>query len=256
VFGYDRVTKMEEITDGPQNTIAVLQVPPNFKTPWLAGGGSTVRGVPDKDSIRPFVCSEYQGKRGTFAIMANGDVRFLFEDIPDQLFQAMVTIAGGEPIDKAALEKYAPLVKSEQVELTTKPAPSAPTPSTTPPANKPTPPAGVGGSPLDQAKKENALKRIGLAYHNCSDKGKPPASAEELAPYYENDPQVTAAIKDGTLVVYWNVKLLELMAGTSNTVLGYEKDAPAKGGLVLLADASVKTLTAAEFAKLAKPPGK
>jgi len=110
VFAYDRVTQLAEITDGPQNTIAVLQVPPDYKTPWLAGGGSTVRGVPEKDSIRPFLCETRDAKRGTYAIMANGDVRFIFEDIPDSLFQAMVTIAGNEPIKKEELDRYAPLI--------------------------------------------------------------------------------------------------------------------------------------------------
>jgi hypothetical protein len=110
VFSYNHATSMAEITDKPENTIAVLQVPQNYKTPWLAGGGSTVRGVPEKDSIVPFVCTDLDGKRGTYAIMANGDVRFIHDDIPDSLFQAMVTIAGNEPIKKDELAKYAPLI--------------------------------------------------------------------------------------------------------------------------------------------------
>jgi uncharacterized protein (DUF2384 family) len=159
VFSYDKVTQLAEITDGPQNTIAVLQVPPEYKTPWLAGGGSTVRGVPEKDSIRPFVCTEYQGKRGTYALMANGDVRFVHEDIPDALFQAMVTIAGGEEIAKKDLDKYAPIVKGETAPSVVKtapppakpgekdggikpPAPPAPgTPPPPPPGTNPPPPA-------------------------------------------------------------------------------------------------------------------
>jgi hypothetical protein len=159
VFGYDHATQLAEITDGPQNTVAVLQVPANFKTPWLAGGGSTVRGVPEKDGIRPFVCAEYPGKehpgkRGTYAIMANGDVRFIFEEIPEALFQAMVTIAGGEEISKGDLDKYAPLVKGESAPvLKTTPPPAkpdekagAPAPPPAPPGNTP-PPAPPGGNP-------------------------------------------------------------------------------------------------------------
>jgi hypothetical protein len=249
VFSYDRDTKMAEITDGPQNTIAVLQVPPEFKTPWLAGGGSTVRGVPDKDSIKPFVCSEYEGKRGTYAIMANSDVRFIREDIPDALFQAMVTIAGGEKIERKDLEKYAPLVKPpEGTELVAKAAPPAPTEVK---------PAPAPVAPADQAKKLNDLKQIGLAYHNyVSAMGKPPASAADIEPYLEKDSKVPAALKDGTYVVYWNVKFTDLTNGTSNTLLGYEKDAPAQGGAVLFADGSAKPVTAEDFAKAAKPPGK
>jgi hypothetical protein len=258
VFSYDHPTQLAEITDGPQNTIAVIQTPGDFKTPWLAGGGSTVRGVSEKDSVRPFVRSnngrptaEYQGKPGTYAIMANGDVRFILEDIPDPLFQAMVTIAGNEKVEKKDLDKYAPLVPppdAVDVELKTKPAEAPATPK----------PAAGGAAPAaDAAKKSNDLKQIALAYHSFLGKEKrPPTSVEELAPYYEKDAALTAALKDGTYVVYWNVKLLELVSGTSNTVLGYEKDAPTKGGVVVFADGSVKTLSAEEFAKAAKPPGK
>jgi hypothetical protein len=99
VFGYDRTTKVEDIADGPTLTIAVIQVPPHYKTPWMAGGGSTVRGVPESESVRPFVCTQHDGKPGTFAIMADGTVRFIPEDIPDDLFKAMCTINGGEKID-------------------------------------------------------------------------------------------------------------------------------------------------------------
>jgi hypothetical protein len=258
VFSYDRPTQLAEITDGAANTIAVIEVPPDYKLPWLAGGGSTVRGVPEKDSARGFVrgnsgnpTAEHEGKPGTFAIMANGDVRFIHENIPDSLFQAMVTIAGNEPVKKEDLDKYAPLVPppdNMEVELKGKPAP--------PPAEAKPPTPPVGGA-IDPAKKANDLKQIGLAYHSFVGTNKrPPASVEELEAYYEKDARITAAIKDGTYVVYWNVKFAELTNGTSNTVLGYEKDAPTKGGAVLIADGRVSTMTAAEFGKLAKPPGR
>ncbi len=38
-----------------------------------------------------------------------------------------------------------------------------------------------------------------------------------------------------------------MAAGTSNTMLGYASSLPSTGGLVLLADASVQQMTAAEF---------
>ncbi|MGH7226305.1 MAG: DUF1559 domain-containing protein, partial [Gemmataceae bacterium] len=74
VFGYDRETKKDAIKDGVENTIAVIQVPPEPKSPWIAGGGSTVRGVSDDlDCVRPFVCAKYKNKDGkdedgTFAL--------------------------------------------------------------------------------------------------------------------------------------------------------------------------------------------
>lgn len=103
VFGYERETETSRIKDGAANTIALLQVPPLFKRPWLAGGGATVQGVPDKESIKPFVCVEYDmgGKRvpGTMAIMADGSVRFIPATISDEAFKGLCTIAGGEKVD-------------------------------------------------------------------------------------------------------------------------------------------------------------
>ena len=43
IFGYDRITKPEDITDGASNTILMIQVPPPYQGPWIAGGGSTMR---------------------------------------------------------------------------------------------------------------------------------------------------------------------------------------------------------------------
>ncbi len=144
VFGYDRVTTLKDIKDGLSNTIVAVQVPPDHKSPWIAGGGSTVRGVSeDLDCVRPFVCTKYQGKDGTFAIMADGKVRFIPANIAPKTFQAMCTIAGGEKI--ANLDKVAPIVpppeeeEEQQPELKT--APAAPS------AAQPKPPAQASEKP-------------------------------------------------------------------------------------------------------------
>ena len=46
VFGYNRETKPADVKHGLDQTIALLEVPAEELTPWLAGGGATVRGVP------------------------------------------------------------------------------------------------------------------------------------------------------------------------------------------------------------------
>ena len=96
-------------------------------TPWLAGGGATVRGVSDgPDAVKPFVCTEYQGKRGTFAIMGDGKVRFIPETIDPKVFRTLCLLAGGEKIDN--LDKIAPVVAGEgQPELKAEAAPVAAT---------------------------------------------------------------------------------------------------------------------------------
>jgi hypothetical protein len=108
IFGYDRETRVSDIVDGLSNTIMMLQVPRAFKTPWMAGGGSTIRGVPETRCVQQFVSTDYQGKRGTYAVMADGSVRFIAENVSDEVFRALCTIKGEEP--KLNLDKVAPLV--------------------------------------------------------------------------------------------------------------------------------------------------
>jgi DNA-directed RNA polymerase subunit M/transcription elongation factor TFIIS len=139
VFGYDRETKKEDIKDGLSQTIVLIQVPPEPKSPWLAGGGSTVRGVSeDLDCVKPFVSTEYQGKRGTFAIMADGKVRFIPENINPKTFQALCTIAGGDKIrdlDKVAPEVPPPEDQPQAELKSSEPAPATP-PSVKPPVQE------------------------------------------------------------------------------------------------------------------------
>jgi len=141
VFGYDRITKVDDVKDGPANTIVIIQVPPTFKSPWLAGGGSTVRGVPETGSIKPFVCVTYNGKRGTFAIMGDGKVRFLAENTSDADFQALCTINGGEEVD---VKKVAPEVTGDAVGALAVPPP-APSAAVSAPA------ASVEATPIEAA---------------------------------------------------------------------------------------------------------
>jgi flagellar basal body-associated protein FliL len=112
VFGYYRETKPADVKRGLDKTIALLQVPAEELTPWLAGGGATVRGVSDgPDAVKPFVCTEYQGKRGTFAVMGDGKVRFIPETIDPKIFRTLCLITGGEKIEN--LDKIAPIVAGD-----------------------------------------------------------------------------------------------------------------------------------------------
>jgi hypothetical protein len=137
VFGFDRVTRVEQITDGLDRTIAAIQVPPNRHRPWLAGGEATVVGIDETDSVKPFVCVTHQGRKGTFALMGDGKVRFIPQTISDADFQALCTIAGGEAVD---VERLAPEVKRE--EIAQAPAPVRPVPAKAkPPVQPPVTPA-------------------------------------------------------------------------------------------------------------------
>src|SRR5262249_26367008 len=142
VFGYDRVTKLGDIKK-PEYTIAILQVPySEFKAPWLAGGGATVRGVDENTGVEPFVCETYKTKdgtlkRGTFAIMANGDLRFVPHDIRKDVFLQMCSITQAEKIDN--LDDHCPLITPPKEQAKPKPAPPAPPANNARPADAPKP---------------------------------------------------------------------------------------------------------------------
>jgi hypothetical protein len=217
----------------------IIQVPADYKASWMAGGGSTIRGVAEADSVRPFVCTTYNGKRGTYAIMANGDVRFIPETISDANFKALCTIAGGEKIDN--LDAITTLIKAPKSELKATPfVPPAPFKDKTAPA--------ATGPALDPQVATDYLKQIALAYHSHSDAAKkPPAKMDDLRPYLKDSPGVYESLEKGQIVCYYGAALLSLTQGTSNTILAYERNVPEKGGPVAYADGSVKTVTAEQF---------
>jgi hypothetical protein len=71
---------------------------------------------------------------------------------------------------------------------------------------------------------------------------RPPAQLADLQQYKVALPRGHKALEDGRYTVVWGVD-----DKGSNTVLAYEKDAPAQGGAVLMADGSVKKLSAEEL---------
>ncbi len=107
LYGYDWQSRPADVTDGLSNTIALIQVPPGYQRPWIAGGGATLSGIDDKaaDPQQPFITRTGDGKRGTYVLMADGSVRWFKEGTDPKLFKAMATRAGGETLedfDKAA----------------------------------------------------------------------------------------------------------------------------------------------------------
>jgi hypothetical protein len=107
----------------------------------------------------------------------------------------------------------------------------------------------------DRQRRDNELKAIGLAYHSLNDaKGTPPKGPDDLAPFLADFPDALQALKSGEIVFLYGVpiRVINLLDGTSQTVLAYEKDAPNRGGLVLMADGSTQTMSPDEFAKAPK----
>jgi len=111
VFGYDRKTRLREVTDGASTTIMVVETN-SENGPWSAGGFPTVRGVDPNGQ-------DYLGYTGQFGSLhrteestlfkvypqcsnctfVDGSVRCLTKSIDPTTFEALSTIAGGEKID-------------------------------------------------------------------------------------------------------------------------------------------------------------
>ena len=112
VLSYDGSATLDEIREGRglANTILMIQVPHDGVTgvsPWIAGGGATLRGVPEKKSIAPFILTtdknnkpiQQDKKNGTYVLMTDGSVRFIDQSVSDDVFKAIATITGPAPAD-------------------------------------------------------------------------------------------------------------------------------------------------------------
>jgi hypothetical protein len=104
---------------------------------------------------------------------------------------------------------------------------------------------GCGGSRTTVSPQHTILNQIHEIYglyikrHN-----KAPSQMSDLAKteYEGSHPGAVTALKKGTYEVVWGVNSKD-----SGTVLAYEKDASTKGGAVLMADGTIKNMTADEL---------
>ena len=108
---------------------------------------------------------------------------------------------------------------------------------------------------------EHELKGLGLKYHYFYDEnGRGPANADELrqhkSAFGETGELSKAwkAIDNGEFTLIWNAALSPDSDENEKYVLGYEKQVPAQGGLVMFGGCSVRYVSAEEFKKLPKIP--
>src|SRR5262245_24657180 len=109
------------------------------------------------------------------------------------------------------------------------------------------------GTP-EQTQRNLELEQIGELYKLYMDKHKrPPAKATDLKPLALAFQEGYRAVQDGQYVVFWGVDLSN--SSKAKAVLAYEKDVPEQGGLVLLGNGTIKTMTAPEFQAAPKAKG-
>lgn len=111
IFGYDDVARRKDITDGESNTMMIIGSG-KLASPWIAGGGATVRGArePYFDATTGFGTQGGKGE-GSITVMADGSVRFLSADVDPAVFRAMVTTHGAETVDTSPWLSEATLSK-------------------------------------------------------------------------------------------------------------------------------------------------
>ncbi len=102
-FGYDRVTKLTDITDGTSNTAMISESSRN-PGPWAAGGRPTLRALTAEPYINGPDGIGDSHPNGCLVGMADGSVRFISDKIEPKVMKALVTINGLETIDWQKLE--------------------------------------------------------------------------------------------------------------------------------------------------------
>jgi hypothetical protein len=94
------------------------------------------------------------------------------------------------------------------------------------------------------------LKQLGLARFNFHDRqNRFPNSWEELQSAGAS-PALRQALEAEGYTLVFGMKLAEMTGGTSNFIHAYPRDAATSGGLVGMADGSVKQVTAEEFKEM------
>jgi hypothetical protein len=110
--------------------------------------------------------------------------------------------------------------------------------------------AGCGNPPVDseKAQENRELNDIFACYmHYARNHEQPPRQLSQLNAYKQGHPGGIAALTAGKYKVAWGVKDRD-----AETVLAYEKDAPTQGGAVLMADGTVKQMSAEQFQAVSK----
>lgn len=98
IFGYDRTTRIRDITDGASNTVMVSDVVPKTRGPWAQGGSATIRALTTKPYINGDDGIGSPHKGGFHILLADGSVRFISDKIQDTILEALATRAGDDRV--------------------------------------------------------------------------------------------------------------------------------------------------------------
>jgi hypothetical protein len=113
---------------------------------------------------------------------------------------------------------------------------------------------GTSAPPETPHPHETELRQIWLMYRGGkANQGQIPARLADFKKYQQMYADGYRALEHGECVVFWGLDLGKAADGAA--IVAYEKTTPQKGGSVVLADGTVKEMTAEEF-RAAPKPGK
>jgi hypothetical protein len=124
--------------------------------------------------------------------------------------------------------------------------------------------AGCGGVTLTSRPptfEEMALQEVGDLYLLYTGQHKKsPQKPQDFEPYEAGLPQGYRRVRSGDIIVRWGVNLVDLKkpeetADSPDEVLAYEKKVPTQGGVVLMKNRTVRTMTAEQFKAAPKAGG-
>ncbi|QDT34230.1 DUF1559 domain-containing protein [Thalassoglobus polymorphus] len=94
MFGYNRRTRIQDVTDGLSNTLAIGET--NDPQPWAAGGKGTIRPLDKQPYINGGNAFGSKSAGGAQFLLGDGSVRFISENIDPGVMEALSTIQGRE----------------------------------------------------------------------------------------------------------------------------------------------------------------
>jgi hypothetical protein len=97
-FGYDRVTRIRDITDGLSNTAMISEISKDEGS-WAAGGRPTIRPLTTQPYIDGPDGIGGSHPEGGLIGLADGSVRFFSKNVDPKVMEALVTIQGGESVN-------------------------------------------------------------------------------------------------------------------------------------------------------------
>jgi hypothetical protein len=112
-----------------------------------------------------------------------------------------------------------------------------------------------GAGPAEPTRSDELQEVATMLRDYTSAAGRGPKSARDLARYQGQFTFGHKPVQSGDIVIVWGARMGGEGGGGSDGVIAYERQAAAEGGWVLLANGTVKQLTALEFkaAPKAKP---